>query len=192
MEGSVSNHHLAEIPESFRFSVAERWAYWDVFKEFGTVSLSHLSLSHLPLIKRFHFSANSYLVNFSLPEDSKLYKYNISKTEDAREGKGEHAWLRREWAVFLPLPQAVTSFCAQPLSLIPAKNLPLCACHDRWSRFSLRKSVHPMFATPPCLVSSVNLISMQFTHLFRLLTKMLNMTQPKYKDPCGKSIDASL
>jgi len=147
--------------------------------EFATAFSPPLSLSRL-LIKRFYFSANRCLVNFSLPEDSKQYKYNASKPEDAGEGKGGYAWLRRGWSgqSFIPSHKLSSPSVHTP-SLIPAKNLPLCACHDRWSRFSLRKSGHPMFATPPRLVSSVNLISMQFTHSFRLLTKMLNKTQPK-------------
>lgn len=146
--------------------------------EFATVSSPPLNPSHLFLMKRFHFTANRWLVNFSWPEDSKQHKYKGSKPEDARGGKGGCAWLRRGWSgqSFFS-SHKLSSHSVHTSSLSPAKNLPLCACHDRWLRFSLRKSGHPMFATPPHLVSSVNLISMQFTHLFRLLTKMLNKTQ---------------
>lgn len=90
VEGSVSNLHLAEILESFRFSVAERWAYWDALRSSVLFPPTPQSFTSTP------FSVN--LVTFSLPEDSKLHKYNISKTEDAREGNREHAWLRREWS----------------------------------------------------------------------------------------------
>ena len=54
--------------------------------------------------------------------------------------------------------------------------------------FPLRKSGHPVFVTPLHLVSSVNLINMQFACLYRLLMKMLKKTESK-QNLCTKSID---
>lgn len=82
--------------ESFRFSVAERWAYWDALSSL-VLFPPHTSIFYIyPWLRDFIFQLRVNLVTFSLPVDSKVY--NISKTEDAREGNGECAWLRREWS----------------------------------------------------------------------------------------------